>query len=106
MREAELKRTVEEYLQIAQNQGRLIFNRQNSGEVLVKRGSRYYRLNLCQTGTPDYIVHKEGKTFYLEIKGDKTRVTKGQQIFASALRALGIPVYVIKSFDDLEAVLK
>ena len=104
MKEAELKKTIETYLQIEQNLGHLVFNRLNSGEVLVKRGEKVYKVNLCQEGTPDFIVHKldAGGTFYLEVKGEGGKVGDKQIEFAELLYKQGVSAYVVKSLEDTQ----
>ena len=105
--EKDLQRTVTDYLTIRMNLGDLVFNRLNSGQVIVKRGGRHYALNLCHSGTPDFIIHKKGEsgkhgiTFYLELKGAKGKVSQEQELFAISLFNEGIIVYVVKSLEEV-----
>ena len=48
MSEADLKRTVEDYLQIGQNQGKWIFLRLNAGDFIEVRGNTRRRIKGCQ----------------------------------------------------------
>ena len=56
--EADLKRSVEDYLTYLMNQGKLYFDRLNSGAVYVKRGDRTYGVQLCREGTADFMVFR------------------------------------------------
>ena len=50
-------------------------------------------------GAPDRILHKEGKTFYIEFKRPGGTPTKMQKVFHKRLTAHGIAVFII---DDIE----
>ena len=54
--EADIKRAVTDYLQIAENQGKLFFLRLNSGEIIEARGDTRRRVKLCPPGTADFVV--------------------------------------------------
>ncbi len=51
MTEAELKRAVYEYLLILENQGKLWFERLNSGEAYKRYKDTSHRIALCRKGT-------------------------------------------------------
>ena len=104
--EKDLQRAVTDYLTIKMNMGELVFNRLNSGQVIVKRGDKHYALNLCHTGTPDFIVHQNRNrdgytTFYLELKGEKGKLSEPQLEFTYRLYLMGIITYTVRSLDEV-----
>ena len=56
MLEKDLKRTVEDYLQYQQNQGKLVYLRLNAGDFIEVRGETRRRVKGCPKGTADFLV--------------------------------------------------
>ncbi len=54
--EAQLKKTVEDYLQYGANQGQWVFLRLNSGDFIETRGETRRRIKGCPKGTADFLV--------------------------------------------------
>jgi hypothetical protein len=48
-------------------------------------------------GVPDRILHKDGKTVYIEFKRLEGKTTPIQNLFIRKLKAQNIPVFVINS---------
>lgn len=105
MKESDVKKGIEDFLQLQQNLGKLVFNRLNSGSLLAVYGGRNYKVNLCQTGTPDYIVHKEGFTVYFEVKRPKGQLSPEQVAFHAELEKHGIPVATVESVEEVASWL-
>ena len=116
MTEADLKRTVRDYLKILKKQGKIWFARLNSGGIFPKYKGRYYKIELCEEGTADYIVINqitmldEGmeielpRVIFLELKA-KTKQTEAQREFQKTVENQGADYCIIKSLEDLECVL-
>ena len=128
MKEKDLKLAVSQYLEYGTNQGKWYADRLNSGSVLVKRGDKTYRVELCREGTADFMVIAL-KTFqfshfirsgedaettawfpycriiFLELKGDKGKQRPEQGGFQKLVEAQGAEYYIIKSVDEVMEVL-
>lgn len=117
MKEAELKRTVEDYLQIQMNMGRLYFDRLNSGNALILQSNTKRRIRLCREGTADFFVLYSGKpdnlefansnprVIFLELKGEHGKESAEQKVFAKLVMEHGAEWHLITSIDDLETAL-
>jgi len=118
MREADLQRCIANYLTYLMNQGKLYFDRLNSGSVLVKRGDKTYRVELCREGTADFMVIRTRQYFrnapqviapeiiFLELKGDKGKQSQAQKDFQDSIEAQGTEYHVIRSIQELEEILE
>jgi len=105
MREADLKRTCEDYLQIQQNLGGLMFLRLNSGDAFREYGGRKYRIKLCPEGTADFYVLKKSRSIFIELKGDKGKQSDEQTAFEQAVRRQGADYFVVRDTEDLVTAL-
>jgi len=125
MREKDLKLVVSDYLRYGKNQGKWWFERLNSGVAYVKRGDKYYAIQLCETGTADFMVLKQVRQFvrwidartyekevlvycrviFLELKGDKGKQRPEQKTFQGLVESKGAEYYIIRSIDELESIL-
>ena len=107
MKEAELKRTVEDYLQIQMNMGKLYFDRLNSGDFIEVRGKTRRRIKGCRKGTADFFVLKVDRVMpiFLELKGEHGVVSEEQKEFAKQAIKHGADWFCIRGTDDLETAL-
>jgi len=113
--EAQLKASVDQYLQYGMNMGLWYSDRLNSGTYFVPaEGNHKGRLiRGCRNGTADYIVlqrRTNGTTTYcqvifLELKGHKTPIRKEQKEFANRMAELGAEYHIIRSLEALAQVL-
>jgi len=113
MKESELKYAVEEYLQYGMNQGKWYFDRLNAGSVLVKRGEKVYRIELCREGTADFLVLTMfqcglwiPRIIFLELKSEKGKQRPEQGAFQKLVEAQGASYFVIRSIEELEQALE
>lgn len=123
--EAEVKRGCEEYLQYAQNQGKLWFSRMNAGDIFVPyKNGVVHKYKGAGAGTADLIVIQAGQihleymgkqegpvaivTFvtFIECKSTKGKTSKEQDEFAELVRKLNCRYQIVRSVDDLIEVLK
>ena len=101
--EAQIKKTIEEFLEYHQNLGNLVWNRQNSGQLIVSAGPQSrYKVNLCQVGTPDIVVHRDGRTLYIEVKSKEGKLTTEQKDFQAKLYAQGIHTFTVRSVEGVQ----
>jgi len=87
--ETDLKRTLKDYLALNG-----IFS------WPVTQGIASYR------GAPDRVMHLNGKATYLEIKLPKGKMSENQQAFYYQCQTDGIDYYVIRSLEDLQALVE
>ena len=128
MKESELKRAVEDFLQYEMNAGKLYFDRLNSGNLISLKGKKPYRIKLCREGTADFMVirlkqfqfsHKirpeedseatawfpHCGVIFLELKGEKGKQRHEQKEFQSLVEAQGADYFIIRSIEELEDIL-
>lgn len=56
---------------------------------------------ISRRGVPDVMVLKNGKVFFAEIKESGDKLSKIQIHTINLLREIGIPVFIIKSKNDI-----
>src|SRR3990167_2662206 len=125
--EADIKRAVEDRLQIAQNQGQLMFLRLNSGDFIEVRGATRRRIKGCPPGTADFIVLQSvsfSLTYagvspshqlpvipativtFIEVKKPKGgKQSEEQKVFEVKVRQFYARYFILKSVDELEEIL-
>ena len=100
MKEGELKNLVTGYLIIKQNQGELMWLRLNAGMLIVGKN----KIQLAPPGTADFLIIRHGKAIFIELKGDKGRLSDAQLDFGSLVEEHGADYSVVRSFEDLVAL--
>jgi len=100
MKEGELKNLVTGYLIIKQNQGELMWLRLNAGMLIVGKS----KIQLAPPGTADFLIIRHGKAIFIELKGDKGRLSDAQLDFGSLVKEHGADYSVVRSFEDLVAL--
>ena len=98
--EGELKKLVIDYLHIKQNQGELMFLRLNAGMILI--GKR--RIQLVPPGTADFLVIQRGEAIFIELKGERGKLTEAQEEFGVIAEHHGAKYIVARSLEDLLAI--
>ena len=116
MSESELKSTVDDYLQYQQNLGKLWFTRLNCGTAYVKKGNKYYAIQLCNEGTADFLVIKKtepklgidvnfSEAFFFELKSAQGKQTTYQKNFEEQVQEQGCKYFVLRNMEELEKIL-
>lgn len=107
MTEADLHRQIVQYLRLVLP-GAVVHHAANE----VRRGGRRGHINRAVNaglgvvaGYPDLAVHAAGLTGFLEIKTGAGRLSPPQVALHARLEALGYPVAVVRSIDDVRAAL-
>jgi len=106
MNEAELKSAITDYLQFLMNQGKLYFDRLNSGEFIEVRGNSRRRIIGCRKGTADFFVLIKSRIIFIEVKGDKGRSSPEQGAFKVMVEEQGAEYLVIRDLEALMEVLR
>ena len=126
--EGQLKRQVEDYLEFAQNQGKLVYLRLNAGDFIEVRGDTRRRIKGCQAGTADLMVIREIKlqlkkatrkfinelgfenvvtpeVIFLELKSAKGKQSDAQKEFQVLVEAQGCSYFLIRSIEKVMEVM-
>jgi len=110
--ESQILRAIADYLQYAQNQGKLYYTRLNSGSAFVKRGNKFYKIQLCEEGTADFFVLTKlqsdlwiPRIIFVEVKSEKGRASPAQNAFQKLVENQLAEYVVVRSLGDLEGVL-
>ena len=104
--EADLKRTVTDYLEYQQNAGKLLYFRLNAGDFIELRGNTRRRVKGCMAGTSDLLVVKQGKAIFLELKSDKGKQSPAQGAFQKLVQMQGTSYSIVRSLEELEKILR
>ena len=122
--EAEVKSGVEEYLQVAMNQGKLWFCRLNAGDFIEVRGETRRRIKGAPKGTADFIVVQYGTiqmyykaisrgepwpvalVTFIECKSAKGKQSPDQLEFGEQITKLNCRYFVVRSVEELEEALE
>ena len=106
LKESEILKTIKEYLQILENQNKLMFIRNNSGAMVIrnKSGSRY--ITFGKKGSPDLLVWVQGKSIALEVKTIKGRQSKAQKEWQSKFEKLGGEYYIVRSVEEVRKIIE
>ena len=114
--EGDLKSVVQDYLQVQQNQGKLIFLQLFSGNLIFTNSDDSYRRRVrgCAAGTADYIVTRSAGDSpaciqrlvdFIELKSARGRQTPEQKEFQRLVEAQGCGYHIIKSLEELQKII-
>lgn len=67
-------------------------------------GKRKKRIGY-RAGTPDMMILSDRLAFFLEVKTDSGRLSEAQRDTVERIKAAGCPVAVVRSIDDVAALL-
>ena len=57
-------------------------------------------------GAPDRVIHLNGRVVYLEIKLPKGKMSEWQLAFQEQCQRDGVEYYIIRSLEDLQAIVE
>lgn len=114
--EADIKRTVSDFLQIEQNFGKLVFLRLNAGQFPTQSGR--WAMG-CPKGTADLLVLREDiipaypthvavkapQVIFIELKSAKGKQSKDQKAFEEQVKAQGCAYHLARSLNDVMEIL-
>lgn len=83
----------------------LIFHVPNGGRRSLTEGRKFKMLGV-RAGTPDLVLVHDGRTFFLELKSEKGRVSPEQHRFGEDARIAGAGWAVVRSIDDVRNAFK
>lgn len=73
--------------------------------VKMRGGMSYKFISPGAVGVPDRIVMLKGKLAFVELKTSTGRVSPMQKYQHQRIEEHGFPVYVLRSFDDIDDLL-
>ena len=110
--EAQLKQGIIEYLQYGMNQLKWWFTRLNSGQAFVKRGNKYYAIQLSDAGTADLLVIKRRefsygrpRVIFIELKSRRGKTSPDQDAFKVLVESQGASYAVVRSLEELQEII-
>jgi len=115
MKEIQIQKAIKDYLQILENQGKLMFLRNQAGGYATKEG---HYIKMGKKGSPDLLVFVEQefqvdtyygtylKTIALEVKSEKAKQSPSQIEWQDKFEGIGGQYYVVRNVDDVIKILK
>ena len=126
IKEQDIIRIIHQYLTILENQGKIIFQRCNTGAMAIKDNSgktRFFKFG--KRGWPDFLIWKQqnyGKgavavtnevaeynfleTYFIEVKRDKSsKQSDDQKSFEKQITKLGGQYFIVKSLEEVQKIL-
>lgn len=102
MKESEIQHGIETYLKLLENQGKLVYTKNNSGAFKV--GKSFIRFG--KKGSPDFFVFVEGgRVIHCEVKNEKGRQNENQKEYQKNIETLGHFYFIVRSIEDVENIL-
>lgn len=106
MKEADLKRQIEDWLTLQQNLGNLLWLRLNAGDFIEVRGETRRRVKGCPKGTADLFILKSGlPPMFIELKATGGRMSQEQRDFGAMVFKHGGFYCVMQSLDEVMGIL-
>lgn len=104
--ETGIQQAIIQYLQILENQGKLYFIRNNTGQFkgFDCQGRQKY-LKFGKKGTSDLIVFLPGRTIFMEVKTEKGKMSESQVDFAEQITKLGYQYRIVRSVDEAQLII-
>jgi len=124
MKEIQIQKAIKDYLQILENQGKLMFLRNQAGGYATKEG---HYIKMGKKGSPDLLVWvKSGKSIpvsvispdtdwieienlraiALEVKSATGTQSKDQKEWQDKFEKLGGEYYIVRSVDEVIDIMK
>jgi hypothetical protein len=105
--EKDIQKSVIDYLNILENQGKIYFIRTNSFAGYIKRRNGTYGwIQNNKSGCPDIIVcGHSGKFIGLEIKVFSGKQSDYQKLAEADIRKAGGEYYIVRSVEDVKMII-
>jgi hypothetical protein len=109
-RESDTKKACADLLEVYYAQGKLVFQRLNSGDFIEVRGTSRRRIIGCKPGTSDFHIDTLGysgrnRSIYIEVKSSTGTQSPKQCEFALDVEAQSAEYYVVRDADELREIL-
>jgi len=105
--ESAIQTAIQDYLQLLENQGRLVYIKNNSGAIPVQgKFGRQRFVRFGKKGSSDFLAFMNGYTLFLEVKAPKGRQSKFQKAFQQMVEGQGFEYHIVYSVDEVEIQVK
>jgi len=107
--EAEIQKAIVKYLRMVLGPDAIVHCSANEVRRGGSKGMRQQMVNRAmgvKKGFPDLMVIAGGEVWFLEVKSARGRLSDAQIDTHDILRRQGFRVYVVRSIDDVQAILK
>ena len=111
--ERDIKATIEQYLTYKMNQGKLIFFRLNTGDIIIQ-GEKTRRFKGCGIkGASDFLVIEQCSVFekyahyntFIECKSDTGKQSPDQKAFQEMVEKMGCDYILARKLEDVSEVI-
>ncbi len=108
--EKDIKKTIEHYLTLKMNQGKLIFFRLNTGDIIIQ-GEKTRRFKGCGiNGASDFLVIGHdgiGITgnFFIECKSDTGKISPDQKAFQKMVEEMDCEYILARKLEDVSEII-
>lgn len=104
MLEKDIQRQIEDWLKYQENQGKLVYVRQNTGALPTAKGGF---IRFGKVGGPDLMIYlPDGKCLHLEVKNESGKMSDGQKLYKARIEKLGHRYEVARSLEEVQELLK
>ena len=119
IKENDIQRTIKNYLQVRENQGKLMFIRNNSGAMPIKgQNGKMRYIKFGKKGSPDILVWvrksfndgdyciRFANTIALEIKSAIGKQSEIQKEWQGKFEKLGGEYYIVRSVEEVMKIVE
>ena len=109
LKENDIQRAIKNYLQVRENQGKLMFIRSNSLAVQTKDG---HYVQTGKKGSPDILVWMEDitldelRSIALEVKSTIGKQSPAQKEWQDKFEKFGGEYYIVRSVEEVMNIIK
>ena len=120
LKENDIQRTIKNYLQVLENQGKLMFIRNNSGAMPVKgQNGKMRYIKFGKKGSADILVWKPSaewddlayrgvnvvRAIALEVKSSIGKISPAQKEWQEKFEKLGGEYYIVRSVEEVMKIV-
>ena len=116
LKENDIQRTIKDYLQVRENQGKLMFIRNNSGAMPIKgQNGKMRYIKFGKKGSADILVFvplflthsiKALEAIAIEIKSETGRQSEDQVEWQKDWEKLGGVYYIVRSVEEVMKIIE
>ena len=102
VKESQIQTAIEQYLRILEQNGRLVYIKNNSGAYRTGTGG-FVRFG--RSGSSDFLLFvDQGRCIHLEVKAEKGRQSKSQRDYQRLVERLGHKYLVVRSLKEVASL--
>ena len=98
--ESELQTSIEKYLKLLEQAGRVVYIKNNSGAYKTAAGG-FVRFG--RSGSPDFLLFlPQGRCLHLEVKSYRGKLSQSQQDYQKLMTEIGHRYVIVRSLSEVE----